>query len=213
VIGMDETIIYLIRHSDRLKKYGIFNAQEDDQIRNEKDILSIDGEKKAKKLSKKSYLKNIDCLWSSNHVRSLATAKYIASENNIDINIDSRFGERKLGDLVTLKQMAIGKVNDYATDQLLNPNLKNKDGETNYEVMERMFDGVSYLLDINSNKKIVIVSHGAAIKFLLMKWCTYDHESASILYKGKFICNRKIEPTDCIRLTFKDKELVSIKKM
>jgi probable phosphoglycerate mutase len=210
---MDETIIYLIRHSDRLREYGIINAQEDDQIRNEKFILSIDGEKKAKKLSKRKCLKNIDCLWSSNHVRAISTAKYIAIENNIDINIDSRFGERKLGDLATLKQLAMGKVNDYSTDQLLDPYLKNKDGENNIEVMKRMFEGISHLIDNNLNKRIAIVTHGAAIKFLLMKWCTYDHENASILYKGKFICNRHIEPTDCIRLIFKNKELISIKKM
>jgi broad specificity phosphatase PhoE len=188
---MDERIIYLIRHSDRFKGYGIINAQEEAQIRNEKYILSVDGEKKAKKLSKKSYLKSIDMLWSSNHVRAISTAKYIADENNIDINIDSRFGERKLGDLAALKQLAIDKTNDYssyAVDQLVNPNFKNKDGESNVEVMERMFEGISHLLESNSNKRIAIVTHGAAIKFLLMKWCIYEHESASILYKGKFIC-------------------------
>jgi broad specificity phosphatase PhoE len=155
-------------------------------------------------------------IWSSNHVRAIATAKYIAGENNIDINIDTRFGERKLGDLATLKQLAIDKANDYsryAIDQLVNPDFKNKDGESNNETMERMFDGISYLLNSNSNKRIAVVSHGAAIKFLLMKWCTYEHESDSILYKGKFICNTQIDTTDCIRLTFKDKELASIKKM
>lgn len=36
-------------------------------------------------------MKNIDVIWSSNYVRAIATAKYIARENNIEINIDEKF--------------------------------------------------------------------------------------------------------------------------
>ena len=69
---------------------------EDSQISNEKIILSVKGEKKAQKISKLKQLNNVDVLWSSNYVRAISTAKYIASENNIEINIDENFNERKL---------------------------------------------------------------------------------------------------------------------
>lgn len=93
---MEETIIYLIRHSEQLKIKGKYLSSENDQIKNEKIILSIEGERKAKELSEKEALKNIDVLYSSDYVRAIATAKYIANKNNIDINIDKRLGERKL---------------------------------------------------------------------------------------------------------------------
>lgn len=93
---MKETIVYLIRHSEQLKINGKYVSNEDEQIKNEKIILSIEGEIKARALSEKEELKKIDVLYSSNYVRAIATAKYIANKNNIDINIDERLGERKL---------------------------------------------------------------------------------------------------------------------
>ena len=87
------TDIYLIRHSEQLR---LKNDEDESQIANEKIILSVDGEKKAEEISKLDELKNIDTLYSSNYVRAIATAKYIALENNIEINIDKNFNERKL---------------------------------------------------------------------------------------------------------------------
>lgn len=93
---MKETIIYLIRHSEQLKMNSKYLSSEDEQIKNEKIILSIEGERKAKELSEREELKNIDVLYSSNYVRAIATAKYRANKNNLNINIDERLGERKL---------------------------------------------------------------------------------------------------------------------
>ena len=59
-------------------------------------MLSVEGEINAQKLSNLEELKNINVLWSSNYVRAISTAKYIAFKNNIDINIDENFNERKL---------------------------------------------------------------------------------------------------------------------
>lgn len=87
------TCIYLIRHSEQLK---IKNNIEDSQIENEKIILSVEGERKAEELSNMPELQNINVLWSSNYVRALSTAKYIAEKNNIAINITCDLGERKL---------------------------------------------------------------------------------------------------------------------
>ena len=87
------TNIYLIRHSEQLR---LKNDEDESQIANEKIILSVDGEKKAEGISKLDELKNIDVLYSSSYVRAIATAKYLALENNIEINIDKNFNERKL---------------------------------------------------------------------------------------------------------------------
>lgn len=80
--------IYLIRHADQYRNNGMANIIENEQIINEKIILSVKGEKQAEELSKLNELNNIQELWSSNYVGAISTAKYIAYENNIDINID-----------------------------------------------------------------------------------------------------------------------------
>ena len=93
------TTIYLIRHSKTLPETGIRNTDETDQIINEKEILSIEGEKLAAELSQNIELRNLDAIWCSSYARAKQTAKYIAYENNLNINIDSRLNERKLGNM------------------------------------------------------------------------------------------------------------------
>ena len=95
------TVLYLIRHSEGCSKSVIKNIQNSDsfQENNEKSILSVVGEEKARRLSELDELKNIDAVYSSNYVRCLSTAKYIAEANDIVINIDERLGERIIGDI------------------------------------------------------------------------------------------------------------------
>ena len=103
----DLTYIYLIRHSKQLKIRNKIIENEESQISNEKIILSVDGERKAQEISKLKELSNIDILWSSNYVRAISTAKYIADQNHIEINIDENFNERKLRKLK--KPKGVGK--------------------------------------------------------------------------------------------------------
>ena len=91
-----ETTVYLIRHSEQLRIMNKLVENEGSQIGNEKIILSVEGERKAQEISKLKELSNIEILWSSNYVRAIATAKYIAEQNKIEINIDENFNERKL---------------------------------------------------------------------------------------------------------------------
>ena len=46
---MNDTIIYLMRHAETAIENGIRNTNEDSQIINEKEILSVEGEEQAKK--------------------------------------------------------------------------------------------------------------------------------------------------------------------
>ena len=75
---MEDTIIYLIRHAETIDEDGIRNTDETMQEINEKEILSIEGEEDARKLSENSELQNIDIIWSSHYTRAKQTAKYIA---------------------------------------------------------------------------------------------------------------------------------------
>lgn len=82
---MEDTIIYLIRHAETIEENGIRNTSEDSQLINEKEILSVEGEEQAKKLSIHKELQNIDVIWSSSYTRAKATAKYIANINNLPL--------------------------------------------------------------------------------------------------------------------------------
>ena len=87
-----------------LKETGLMVVSDNDQIINEKIILSVEGEKRALELSKIDELQNIDVVFSSSYVRAKSTAKYIAYNNSLDINIDESFNERRLGILSDLKK-------------------------------------------------------------------------------------------------------------
>ena len=96
------TNIYLIKHAEELEEKGIKNTEESSQLVNEKFILSVKGEEQARKLSENPELQNIDILWSSTYSRAKGTAKYIIDKNSIDLNLDSRLNERKLGNMEDL---------------------------------------------------------------------------------------------------------------
>lgn len=74
-----ETVVYLIRHSVRMKGEMIdtYNSSQSDLLRNEKIVLSVSGERRAEILSREEELQNIDVLYTSNCVRTLQTAKYM----------------------------------------------------------------------------------------------------------------------------------------
>ncbi len=99
---MKDTIVYLIRHAETVDENGIRNTSEDSQLINEKEILSVEGEEQAKRLSENEELQNLDVIWSSSYTRAKATAKYIANVNDLPFNLDNNLSERKLGNLKEL---------------------------------------------------------------------------------------------------------------
>ena len=176
---------------------------------NEKYILSVKGEEQSKKLSENPELDNIDVLWSSSYVRAKATAKYIAYKNNIDINIDSNLNERKLGDLKDLsewmKNKTIGVVQAYLKDK----KWKAREGESCEEATKRVTDFLQKILKENMGKRIVLVSHGALITFLLTNWCTLDEEM-KLVFNNKVI---EIKEPSITKLTFEKQKLISIESI
>lgn len=180
------TIIYLIRHSKKLNNKILDNTKNHEyyQTRREKIVLSIEGERRAKILSEINELRDIDIILSSNYVRTIQTAKYLAENRNILIQIDDNFNERKLG----IKQNEI----DISIEQYLNEKIKNPEGECREEVVKRMKESFWNVVDENRGKKIAIFTHQAAMTFLLMEWCKLEY-----IKENKHIC-----------LSFKNKKII-----
>ena len=167
---MQETIIYLIRHAETVEEKGIRNTDETAQIKNEKEILSVYGEEQSKKLSENVELKKIDTIWSSSYTRAKATAKYIANNNNIPINLDSNLNERKLGNLKELSKFMKNKnTRDPSQEQLLNRKFKTSDGESAEETKERMTKFFDKILKEYKGKRIAVVSHRRFYKISFIK--------------------------------------------
>lgn len=204
------TIVYFIRHADTIDEKGIRNTKETSQMINEKEILSIKGEEDSKRLSKNVELKNIDTIWCSSYVRAKQTAKYIAEENNLQINLDDRLNERKLGNLEEIAIfMKDKKTRDPSQEQLLYPKFKTSDGESAEDTNKRMTEFLKECLNENKGKKIAIVSHGGSIKFLLLNWCKVN-ENMKLEYKDKEL---NVTSPSLLKLTFKDEELMNIEQI
>ena len=207
---MKDTIIYLIRHAETTQENGIRNTNEDSQMINEKEILSVQGEEQAKKLSEYAELNDIDIIWSSSYTRAKATAKYIANNNKLPINIDSNLNERKLGNLKELGEfMKDKKTRDPSQEQLLDRKFKTSDGESAEDTRKRMTKFFDRILKEYKGKKIAVVSHGGSIKFFLLNWCEVNQE-VRLIYNNTVL---DITSPCLLKMTFRENKLVKIEQM
>ena len=167
---MLDTIVYLIRHAETIDENGIRNTNEDSQMINEKEILSVHGEKQSKRLSENIELTNIDVIWSSSYTRAKATAKYIAESNNLPINLDNNLSERKLGNLKELGEFMKDKsTRDPSQEQLLDRKFKTSDGESAEDTMQRMTKFLDKILKEYEGKRIAVITHRRLYKILFTK--------------------------------------------
>ena len=201
------TTVYLIRHSVKFRSddIGIYNTSDSKQLKTEKNMLTVDGEKRAEILSKEKEFENIDTIYSSNYVRAMQTAKYFLKEKML-LNIDERFNERKYG---TLEK---GDKNQFFCEQYRNEKLKNIDGESQEEVKKRVTEAFFEVVNNNKGKRIVIVSHGTAISFLLMNWCKLLDIQPNYLrkfeFKGNIIFNKTFNAPEVFKIELDEDNVV-----
>ena len=205
------TIVYLIRHSIRFNEKNIdnYNTSQNKLLRNEKIILSVEGEKRAEILSNEEELQNLDVVYASNCVRTLQTAKYILEKQQLKVNIDERFDERRVG----LPNDDV--VKDWFVVQYLDENYKTIGGESQKEVRDRFSEALDEVLDQHRGERIAIFSHGYAITFFIMKWCKFEYiestDNLRFTFKGKEFFNKKLNAPEVFKLELDDNnELLNI---
>ena len=157
--------IYFVRHSKPINVNNDFN-NDSIQERNEKRILSVEGEQIAFNWFNNDEFNDIGEVYSSNYVRAIGTAKYLAEKNNIKVVIVPEFGERKIG---------IESWDEYPKDfeihQFNDNDYKLENGESLNEVRERELNALNYILNNSKSDKIAIVFHSTAMMTLLKTWC------------------------------------------
>ena len=196
-----KTEIILVRHSE---------PDKNKMVENELIPLSENGKEKIEALSKTEIFKNVKIVISSHYKRAIETGEVIAKQNNCELKVDKNLGERKLG---TEK-----KDENFWITQLQDENAKTKDGESQKEVRIRMLKVIDDVLNKYNNEKIVLVSHGASITFLLMNWCKLEecyleNKRKKLSFKGKIVINDTFKTPEIFKLTFIDKTLENIERV
>lgn len=194
------TTIYLIRHSKIFKVNNELNS-DNFQAQNEKLSLSIEGEFLAQNKMSNPIFNNIDRLYSSNYVRAIQTAKYLADKNNLEINVIGNLGERKFG-VSSFNELP----EDFGRRQFLDENYKIGDGESQKEVRDRMFSIIIKILNENKGRNIAIVSHGTAISYLLKEWCNIEliDDKLRYCFNDKVLLHGHIDNCMAFKLEFDD---------
>ena len=145
------TTIYITRHSIPMNMYPSIKNDDEFQTKNEKQILSVEGEKRAKKLSELEELQDVDVVISSNYVRAIATDKYVANKNDKEIIIYEDFGERKFRNINSYRELPEDFYENQAKDEMY----KIPGGESRIEVTERIFKALNNVLNEYKNIKIL----------------------------------------------------------
>lgn len=193
------TTVYLLRHSEGFGKLqGIMNTSDSVQLLNEKNPLSVNGEHLAETVASKEELSNLDIVWSSNYVRAVSTAKYLAVKNNLLVNIDERLRERNQG-IKSWDELP----KDFEIKQFEDETYKIGFGENQIEVRKRMEEVLFEILNANKGKRVAIVSHATAIAFLLKRWCTVEYGKPYVL-NGKEFFDGNWHYCETFKLTFDD---------
>jgi len=203
------TTIYLIRHSGpfvNIKNYEDYENVSWEEY-NKNMILSVEGEKKAEKLCEIEELKNIDDIYSSNSFRAIATAKYLAENNNTKIKLDDRINEREFG-CKYLNQLPP----DFTKKSFDNKNYKFLDGESLNEMDSRLNDFINEILN-QKREKTIIVIHGIMLLSFLSNVCDYkfDGEKTFAKYNNKLIINVKPKNPGVYKITYSENnEIIDI---
>ena len=199
---MIKTTVYLIRHSVRFNSNKIlqYNTNQNKTLKNEKIILSVEGERRAEILSNEKELQNIDIVYTSNCVRTLQTAKYLLKKQDLGVNIDERFDEKRTG------KPNDDIVKDWWLKQYIDENYKPEGGESQKEVRLRFTEAFNDVLKANKGKRIAIFSHGYAITFFLMTWCKFKYntikDNLQFYFRNKKIFDKKLNAPEVFKLEF-----------
>lgn len=200
------TTIYLINNSYTMNNL-VFPDSEPLAIKREKRLLSIEGEKESERLAQSPELQNVQEIYASSYVMSIATAKYLAGHLSLGIEICTELGERVIGNLGNKKIRMVTEMQENDFDYKLN------EGESLNEVKLRMLQFLATVLKKHKDKNIAVFTHNMAITCLLSEFCQkgFNLDNRLILnYKDDAIVDGAWDGINVIELQFDNQELVSI---
>lgn len=195
-----DSIIYLIRHGKTDKSKIVTTG--DEIIGNKEVDLDDNFISMIRDFSDRMDFKSIKNVYSSNYIRAKKTAIILSGTDNI--KIDNRLGER-IGGIPNLDITP----EEYYKMQLDNTDYCFPGGETVNQIMKRMDEAITDILNENKGQESIVVSHGAAITFYLRKWCNIEiinvqKKIRRFEYNGNVIHEGVVNFVQCFKLTFDD---------
>lgn len=194
------TIVYMIRHSNKLSSDYYLNKEDaDSYIRDKSRILSIEGEERSKILSQEKELQNIDAVYTSTMVRTQSTAKYLCAAQNLKMYVDERLNEKKTG-------IVNPDLKDWYIIQYKDKTFKNINGESQEDVFSRVNEAMNEILNKNKNKRIAVFSHGYAITYYLLHFCKLidvnNDRKLTIEFNGKIFMDKILNAPEVFKLIY-----------
>ena len=126
-----------------------YNTTQNDVLKSEKVVLSVEGEERAKTLGNLDIFNNIDVIYASNCVRTLETAKYLLSRLNLKVNLDERFDERRFGIPNS------DKYPDWFRMQYFDQAFKTEGGESQEDVRNRVNEAFNEVFKVLRDAKAI----------------------------------------------------------
>lgn len=201
------TSVYFITNNNVLKSELKYTREMSEEEKKEQLPLSIKGEIVSKELSKLEEFKNITALYCSNFSSSINTAKYLSEELKLDIQIEERLKERKVGILGINNERFLKETQEHDFEY------KFHNGENLNMVKNRMREFLKEVLWQREDESIAIFTHDMAIESLFSLWCDkgFNLENQMILnFKESVIIDGAHHPCRIFKVEFETDKLKSI---
>lgn len=159
------TQLILIRHGETA-----WNIQ--GRYQGQTDIpLSTEGSAQARSVANRLKKEKIDALYASDLQRAVVTAKTIAQDRGLPVVSDARLRETSFGIWEGLTRKEIQEQYDELYQERRTKFLSTRvpDGELPEEVLTRAFAAIYDIITKHPKGKVVIVSHGGALRLVLCK--------------------------------------------
>ena len=203
------TTVFLVSNNCFLNDKMVYADYIDYDMKRKYRPLTSTGEKNAITIAKKKSISNIGVVYSSSFFSSIDTAKYFIENKELDMIIDRRLDDRRVGNL---------------TDSTLNlRNLQEHDfsyklsgGESLNDVKKRMTNCLKEILNKNEGENILIYTHNIPITVLLSVWCEkgFNFEEKLILnYDDKVILDGSYAEKTIVKLEFEGQNLQDIERI
>ncbi len=206
-----ETVIYLFSNAEVLRKnINYESVKEPLQLKAEKFVLSVSGERHAQEITKKKEFNEIEKIYTSPYVRAIATAKYLAEQNSCSIIINEQLGERKIGILGNMAS------NLFHQNQIKDFDFKLNGGESLNQVKNRMSNMLKTIITENEGKAVAVYSHQIAIMALLTNWCAKEYsldDKLVLSYQDEVLIDETWDNPEVFKLVFADTELKTISRL
>ena len=157
------TRIFLIRHGETE-----WNASGRLQGRSNVQLSAV-GLHQARLLAAHAPFPTADAIYSSDLIRARMTAEILAAQFNLPVRIMSELRETSFGDWEghSIRELAENLTDDFE-NFFVEPELcRPPHGETFTDCQARIVKAVKKIIAENENSRVIVVSHGAAIRLLL----------------------------------------------